>query len=251
MVRLLLLVLVLAASDLACTAQLSTAQLPTVLGGKKFCAHDQKGGQVCFASEGEREQYFRKREQTAALEQRSVEAERKRGWAEQAERDRVREELRRKEADAKRDTERLELAERNRLHQEAKQAKQDETDRRTEQLKAWSAEKTYAVPAISALICEHEQSLAARHADLRREQKIETIGGVSNYRDRRLIAEGIQSDREAIAQWQAYLREQYKAERKPCGALQAILACRADASACDGPGRDQADVAGYLYATLR
>jgi hypothetical protein len=222
------------------TLQLGPAGSPT---GGPYCFQEPGKADACYETEGERAAaQSRRQEELAAAQRRQHEAamfpagetKDQKYWREAEER---------KAAEAQ-GRERV-YAERNRQRQEAADAKAA----RAAEVKAMAADKTYAVPAISAIMCSIQDELTKLRADLAREQRGTATSGVTNLRARDEIGREIVDDQDELAGWRAAL-QRFGATQQPCAAVAGIVACRNSLDTCDEASRQPAEVWDKEQATL-
>lgn len=112
-----------------------------------------------------------------------------------------------------------------------------------------AADKAYAVPAISAIMCSIQDELAGLRADLAREQRVTATSGVTNLSARDEIGREIVDSQDELAGWRAAL-QRFGAAQLPCKAVAGIVACRNSLESCDEQSRQPAEVWSQEQATL-
>jgi hypothetical protein len=164
-----------------------------------------RGVDECFATPAERDAYIAAdRDQRA----RRIAAESHVRMAERAR-------LEKEQSDAEaRQREEAEAAYRERVEaeREARRVKDEReaTARQRAMAPAW------AVPALSALICESQSNLTELGAETQQQGRIEANGGVKDLRARREIAESVEEQRSAISRRRAVLRDRFGARPSAC-----------------------------------
>jgi len=207
--------------------------------GKPHCANVGDGTKQCFATKQEREEFFAQRQRDAEAAEQAKEQERQREQLEAvaAIRDNALE-RERQEKQAREDRD-AKLA----AMQEEDQRKRDEEKAHREKLRELATQKEYAVPILSAMICDEQDQIASYNEDLKREQRIESSSGVRNLHARREIAEGVDDSKIAIKELKELLRARFNAAPEPCAAKhRAIVECRNQASACTDEGITYAEI---------
>lgn len=201
---------------------------------KPYCSRMPTGEAKCFATEAERLAEYETRNPKPAPPPRStavhplVAAELERQEAEKKER-----EARDAEYEARR---------------AADLAAREERAARKRRAADRVSDKVYAVPVVSALLCEREEALVELRDAMRREERVTAIGGVRDLRERRELAEGVELNTQETAALKRVLQKM-GAARLACGAVERLRACRADEKTCDTETRDVADVWRAGYAT--
>lgn len=106
-----------------------------------------------------------------------------------------------------------------------------------------TTDPAYAIPALSALICQQQAREAEFRADLKREARISAISGVIDKRSRSSLAAGVVDAQDRAAKLRQRLHA-VGAAPLPCVAVAPLLACRVREEACrsDPSARDQVDV---------
>jgi hypothetical protein len=108
-----------------------------------------------------------------------------------------------------------------------------------------TADPTYAIPALSALLCQQQAREAEFRADLQREARITAISGVVDKRSRSSLAAGVVDAQDRSGRLRQRLRAVGVTQPLPCAAIATLLACRAgDELACrsDPSARGVVDV---------
>jgi hypothetical protein len=107
-----------------------------------------------------------------------------------------------------------------------------------------TAEPAYAVPALSALLCQQQDREASFRRDLQREARITAISGVIDRKSRSSLAAGVVDAQDRTAALRQRLRA-VGGQPLPCAAVAPLLACRTgDEMACraEPRARDKVDV---------
>jgi hypothetical protein len=133
-----------------------------------------------------------------------------------------------------------------------RKAKYEAQQAREAQLRVWAGDARYAVPVLSAMICEAEQGVEDGRADLEHEKKIGRMSGAVSLSALRAAAEVIDENENDIKNLKKVLRDKWSAARVPCGKLAGLRACHRaappsassapDAAQCAPADRDTADV---------
>lgn len=105
-------------------------------------------------------------------------------------------------------------------------------DRRLVEVRKLATTREYAVPAISALVCDLRDRIREAEGGLRRQEQIEHLSGVAMLLERRSIGEDEYTTRRLIDQWTAALRANFSAAPLGCSAVQQIVVCNYDTSKC-------------------
>jgi len=135
---------------------------------------------------------------------------------------------------AQRAAQKQELAE---ITEAAKLERREQADREAEAQQAredWRADlrqKAYlaefAVPTVSAIICDLKETIRLLKVDLRAEKKIERRSGVINLGNRRAIAEMMTYHEEEVREWRVSLRRAHGKRPQKCSSVHALAdTCR-------------------------
>jgi len=130
-----------------------------------------------------------------------------------------------------------------------RQRDDDANAARAAELKLMAADKAYAVPAISAIMCSIQDEIAALKADLAHEKRVTAIGGVVNLSARDEAANDIVDDTDELKTWGQALKR-FSATQLPCKQVAPIVACRHKVETCDDASRGPAEVWDKEQATL-
>jgi hypothetical protein len=197
--------------------------------GKPHCTNV-NGTKQCFATKEERDDYLveRQRQEQAAELTREQQDQREQLEAVEAIRDAALERQRQeKEERARREAE-------YEARRQAEQQKREDEKNRREQLRQLATQKDYAVPIMSAMLCQHQEQIASYNEDMKREQRLEASSGVRNLTARREIAEGVDDAKLAMKELKGLLRSRFGASPESCGPKHhAILECHRGASCTD------------------
>lgn len=204
-------------------------------GGGPYCNRipgDDK--QACYPTEAERAAAWHAFQEPArAAAEREAHARRKAEEADRIERIKLNEEERKKDE--------LAAAAERKAHADAWAARTAERERVKEAERAEihrkAADPAIAGPAISALMCELEEALAALQRDLERERRVTAVAGVADLRSRREIATGMIENKDELAGWKESLVK-LGVPRTPCKDVAGIQACRQNNMACAGANPD-------------
>jgi hypothetical protein len=211
-----------------------------------------EGGEYCFGPRTGREHCYATQQELGSAksqqQQAEREAEKQRIAAYHAEEDARQEEYVRREqekADAKARERDEVLAERHRAEDERKA----QEAARAAKLHEMALDKTYAEPAISAIICSIKDEIAGLQADLVREKRVTAASGVINLRARDEAANDLVNATDEIAEWRKALKR-YRAKELPCKDVAALWACRRNLETCSEQERDAAEVSMHEQAAL-
>jgi hypothetical protein len=119
------------------------------------------------------------------------------------------------------------------VHQKA-----EEQQRRLGRL---AADPAVAIPVVSAMICDLQDSNAERATDMQREKRLTAASGVVNLRERMGIAESAEAGREEIKKLDAVLSG-FGANRVSCAALVPLFDCYNSDNACSDAVASQAEL---------
>jgi hypothetical protein len=114
-----------------------------------------------------------------------------------------------------------------------------------------ATQKTYAVPAISSIICKIEEDLVELRGKLAREKRVAALGGATDLRELHELSSQIIDDRDEIVVWRTSLKR-FGAQPLTCKDAASVTKCRqSDATNCDDISRDAAAVLEQEYDSLR
>lgn len=203
---------------------------PGTSGANPYCLHKPSGGANCYPTEAQRSAAA----QADIDAQVAEEAAREKAWRVEQDQKAADEiaattERERKLADYVAERDRKDAA---RVAAEAEQVAS---------LRAMALDKSYAAPAISAIMCAIERELSALRADLAHENRVTAVSGVVNLSVRNDIASTLVDDTDELGGWRRALAR-YGASRVPCKDVKVIEGCHQNIDNCQGKTRDIAHV---------
>ncbi len=133
---------------------------------------------------------------------------------------------------------------------EAEHTAKEEADERRMEIRGKAADPQYAVPVISAIICDEQALIRSYKEDLARENAVTRSSGVTDLGNRRAIGEGMQSAKERIAEWKAALRKNHRAAPKACSDVESVVACKRR-DACNEVDKELAEIWSLADDVLR
>jgi len=219
-------------------AEIFPPSTPGTPGGGPFCSRLPSGESACYPTEAERAAAW------ANLQEEQGRPAREAARAAAAEDDaRSRAEFERMQEARAADAERarVEQADHAKAWVAARDAKDQEKAAVEAQVHAKALDQTYAVPAISAIMCSIDDEVRGLKKDLEREKRVTAVGGVTNLRARNEIASDLVDDADELKGWQASLTR-YGGQRMSCKEVAAIEPCRHALESCEGATRNAAEV---------
>ncbi len=127
-------------------------------------------------------------------------------------------------------------------HYEAEQARQQAAREREARAADHASQARWAVPVVSALICQRREALEGLKGDAAREARLTVGSGVKDLRALREIATGRDDNQQAIKALNAAL-ERFGVAPVACAGVAELETCRLQGDACpEGETRDAADV---------
>lgn len=236
-----------------CAALLPSTD-PGTPGGGKYCNRIPHEDELqCYPTERERAAAFHGQAAPASPEQLAAQRTRLAEVAAQlaevaAQQERL-DQVRVAEAQRREDEKASREADRERREQERAQKDQADKDRGAE-VARMAADKAYAVPAISAIICTIQDEMADDRASLDREKRVAAIGGATDLHARHELSSELVEDADELKVWRAALRR-FGGSLVPCKDLVGVIKCRNSAVRdCDDASRDIAAVWYEQFETL-
>jgi hypothetical protein len=93
----------------------------------------------------------------------------------------------------------------------------------------------FAVPALSAMICDERDLIAGHEQDLAQERQIAARSGVIDLSSQRYLGEAIQEGNERIVDLQRIIRQRYRVAPRKCADVRDIVECAHKDWKCDEP----------------